>query len=518
MSMATPELIERIMGQLDARLDADETKALEQTLAGDVAAMALYLDLLDLHATLSWKNRQAQPSEAAMPALILEETNRGDEGFRVRGSGFRKWAVAAAMLIGATIAMAIYLLSFTPHAAHRTPHATSPVALMSNVSDDARFGARSMPVLLGSDLSPGMIALDAGEAQVMFHSGAVIDLSGRCEFDVRGVNGGELHRGLLHAFVPRSAAGFTVTTPDGVKVVDLGTEFTLLVTPDERTELKVLRGKVELVTPTGVRHRVLGGEEWTIDHAGLAAQINSATTQWRRYVERIDTDAALVAHYRFDGDAVNSTELREDHDDARLAGRIAGPTPDDGRLPGKSSLRFAGMPGNDHVELGQSAGWGATFSGSFTVAIWFKVDRFDAPYHTLIAVPDRQWRLVRMGESSKLVFNTGWPKGGDSLESKVNVDDGKWHLAVIAMEVVSETHAIKSFYIDGAAQGVHDVRPLHASDQNVWLGYNPADPKGNTFNGWIDELFVFNRILTAGEVRDLYEHTEPSFESLEKGQ
>ena len=106
-------------------------------------------------------------------------------------------------------------------------------------------------VIPSSDLVAGQsVMLSKGLMELEFTSGALVALEAPASFRVESPLHAVLSHGKLTANVPESAHGFTVSTPRG-EMIDLGTQFGLLVQADGTTETHVFGGEV-VVRPTGV--------------------------------------------------------------------------------------------------------------------------------------------------------------------------------------------------------------------------------------------------------------------------
>ncbi len=89
------------------------------------------------------------------------------------------------------------------------------------------------------------LTIERGQIELTYLSGAKLLLTGPSEFLVHPT-GGKLRRGELVARVPQAGHGFTVETPHG-KVIDLGTEFGVVVDDFGISQVSVFEGKVETV-------------------------------------------------------------------------------------------------------------------------------------------------------------------------------------------------------------------------------------------------------------------------------
>jgi len=127
--------------------------------------------------------------------------------------------------------------------------AGAPVAIVTDLSS-ADWDASLSPEI-GTQVPRGTMRLNAGRAQMMFNSGAVVDVIGPAEFELLGESGATLKRGKMMAWVPPRAQGFTVDVP-GMKLVDLGTQFGVHVLANDVVEVHVLQGVIEAHPQLGV--------------------------------------------------------------------------------------------------------------------------------------------------------------------------------------------------------------------------------------------------------------------------
>ena len=227
------QLLTLLAAVCDGHADDAERRRLDVLLAADSAARSAYLRYMALHAALERRRPELPKSLPSQPTMLVGPEHRS---WRIFGSA------AAAALVLLTVAVWFVMQSTSQDDAvdHRP---AAPVAMLSNISSDAQFAEGGR--LLGDDLQPGVITLTSGQAQVMFHSGAVVDLTGPCEFKMTGMNQGFLLRGKLEATVPPRAKNFTVGAPYGIHVIDLGTRFSMN-TDEDVTRVRVLEGRVEL--------------------------------------------------------------------------------------------------------------------------------------------------------------------------------------------------------------------------------------------------------------------------------
>jgi hypothetical protein len=124
-------------------------------------------------------------------------------------------------------------------------------ARVIRVSTKARWPNPNESLTIDSIVRPdGRLRLLEGEIELEYESGVKLLLIGPVDFTLQNT-GGELQRGGLMASVPPAGHGFTIATPNG-KVVDLGTEFGVMVDDFGVSEVSVFEGKVEAFPATNV--------------------------------------------------------------------------------------------------------------------------------------------------------------------------------------------------------------------------------------------------------------------------
>ena len=163
------------------------------------------------------------------------------------------------------------------------------VAEVTFVSDSAVWQNPNSSYIVASSVRSGQsLALERGQVELTYASGAKLLLTGPSEFLVQPT-GGKLRRGELVARVPEAGHGFTIETPHG-KVVDLGTEFGVVVDDFGVSQVSVFEGMVETL-PTGTIGRTQDKLQLTSGSAiqWTESSIIPISLQGRRY-QRADGD------------------------------------------------------------------------------------------------------------------------------------------------------------------------------------------------------------------------------------
>jgi hypothetical protein len=141
-----------------------------------------------------------------------------------------------------------------------------------------------------------------------------------------------------------------------------------------------------------------------------------------------------------------------------------------------------------------------------SVSAWFKVRSSDPASQTLLAKGEA-WRLQRLADKGTIEFALVGPqtKGASkgklpTVVSKRTVADEQWHH--VAGTYDGERIVL---YLDGVEEGaVTASGPVAVNTAPVTIGEN-AVTRGRFFNGWLDDARLYDRGLSAGEIRKLSE-------------
>lgn len=408
--------------------------------------------------------------------------------------------------------------------------------MVSDISADAVFvGAASggAPMRAAIELATGPVKMSAGRAQVMYYSGAVVDLVAPCEFEITGSNSGFLHRGRLDALVPQRAAGFTVDAPGDVRVTDLGTRFTLTVGENQASLLRVIAGLVELRSGSGAVQQLAAGHAASVAGGvvtNVAYHNPQDTLAWLRF-EQINTDVsdrALLAN-----DA-------EGHPPAELIGGgeivsdcfgefvpVSG-QPNGGALAINAS---AGKPGR--VDLNDPLG-AALGDDGVTIEAWVRLNsaadnaRQPLVQCKRIGDPDSYMAfqmMARAGATTRsprpdvLAFCVGDGEAAHFVFSSLAIRDDRWHHISAAYD--PQAGSLR-FTLDDQVEHVAApmVRPYATRGPVVVGAHSAANGQFDAaFRGCIDELRISRGVLPIDALltqsRDADQTTVPMNQSHE---
>jgi hypothetical protein len=248
------------------------------------------------------------------------------------------------------------------------------------------------------------------------------------------------------------------------------------------------------VNMAGVKKIVIGVGNRSNPKAGGGGMLFIDDVQFGRPV----TPVGLVAHYKLEGDTLDSSG--NGHDGV-LAGNAAYPVAYvDGPAGMGKAMLFEGTQGHQYVDLG-------TFNpsektGKLSVALWAKWDGLSAAWQGLIGKRNNTWAASGMMWQIEANQTTGvlrFQREGtaDIILQAAAPTVGQWvHIAV------TFDGAIAKGYINGAKTveaaftfGTNREAPIQFGADT--LG------GGNSYNGTLDEIHLYDVVLTDAEVAAL---------------
>jgi hypothetical protein len=239
-----------------------EAARLNELLHGDPDACEFYLDHLTLEAHLRRELGQ-QPADELLPefARTAAASAKPTVPRATLGLSIFRFGIAAA--IGALLMLgSLFWFSSgrDPQQAGKDdgketkqrPAADCVATLL--FADNCQWGADGR-LIEGQRLPVGPLHLEHGLALLRFDGGAAVVVEGPTELELETRGLARLNRGRLTVRAPDEAAGFTVRTP-ARDVVDLGTEFAVVVEKTGATEVHVLEGEVAYARPDSLPEQV----------------------------------------------------------------------------------------------------------------------------------------------------------------------------------------------------------------------------------------------------------------------
>ena len=219
-----------------------------------------------------------------------------------------------------------------------------------------------------------------------------------------------------------------------------------------------------------------------------------AACSWIPAYAQAPQEQGLVAHYTFDE---GQGDVAKDHSGNNNDGKINGATWE--KLGEGYALKFGYK--KSFVDLGTEHNIPVT--GDMTLTVWVK----------LMAAPDKPTNycivdcetykksgfLVRVNADSSQIFYRASQEGG---LASTNCKYNNWALKnfIFHHVAITRTGTSVTFYLDGTLDGVFKIKqPLPPT-----RGLNISS-RGQSFNGLLDELKFYNRVLSAEEIQAEYQ-------------
>ena len=220
--------------------------------------------------------------------------------------------------------------------------------------------------------------------------------------------------------------------------------------------------------------------------------LSEAEVMWLAGLRPVITDPGtegLVAYYPLDGDA-------NDASGNELHGTTMGePSFVDGIIGG--ALDLDGV--DDYVDCGNSELF--SISDAFTLSVWINWRAPGATWQTVIAKGDNAWRLARGGDTQTMDFGftAGGDRGWQAARTATEVPLGEWHHVAATIDTAEGA----KIYLDGVLEGTNpDTGGITVGDYPVFIGEN-AQAAGRFWDGSVDEVMIYNRALSVGEIMSL---------------
>lgn len=232
----------------EGSITTDERDRLEGLLKRYPALRKSYVDYMSVDTSLAWRYRTGAAS-------TVDSSDQHDTPV-VR----EPWHTVARRIAGKqwlTVALAVcVLLLLVPFfwadaqksadtVAAKDADTAVPYLATLRDATDAVWNNGDVAIDVGGRIQLGTLRLDAGEAEVVFDSGAKLRIAGPAQLKLESPLVAYLEIGKVAAHMPPSAVGFELRTPTS-KLVDQGTEFGVLVQDEGSTQVHVFRGQVDV--------------------------------------------------------------------------------------------------------------------------------------------------------------------------------------------------------------------------------------------------------------------------------
>lgn len=421
---------------------------------------------------------------------------------------------------------------------------------------DVDWGGPSTSFREGDVLPEGLLAFASGVVEVDFFCGANLIVEGPAQLLIESDWTVQVEEGRIRAHVPPAARGFTVKAA-GSEIIDLGTEFALVVSTDE-ARVEVLDGEIELrgggqdgrLLTTGERTSLTNSTGSTNAIEGLSTigellqRRESAEErrilEWKNHTEQVRQDERLIAYFPIAsfphetasrGRVVQNVSISGSESDGHLIGGVEWVS---GRFGATSAGLEFDRPGS-RVRTRIEGEFQA-----YTFACWAKIDSLEHRYNALFMADSYQngephWQVRDDGclMFSVMVDDTQQIQHFSSLEKRMVTQaglhrvyyskpiwdlskSGQWfHLAAV---YDPETRQVRQ-YVNGelvSHEEIDDkflIRELKIGPSEIGNWGQPFRKTPSfairNLNGTIDEMAIFNAALSSEEIKTHFEQGKP---------
>ena len=215
----------------------------------------------------------------------------------------------------------------------------------------------------------------------------------------------------------------------------------------------------------------------------------------------------LAAYFPFDNESNDAPGNNE-------AGAIYNVSPVTDRFGRQNkALYFDGaksymtVPDNKTLRISQT---------DFTLSAWVKPESYNSSYGSIILSKrytglNKGWMMSIGGFQQKNTGGVNFGPGGGGLNAFGNkvVPLDKWSLITCVYELASQT--LKT-YVDGDLDQTSGeiLSPNQDIDALIYIGKDNPDVSSNVyyFKGAMDDVRIYTRALSAGEVKELFNYTD----------
>jgi hypothetical protein len=229
-----------------------------------------------------------------------------------------------------------------------------------------------------------------------------------------------------------------------------------------------------------------------------------------------------VVHYDFDEGTVLATDVSGNNNNIVHAGNFGGSGPSirSDTAAGSGSVSFDGGS-----YLTASSNLLSTLAGEFSVSLWLKTSQSFGSQNDyawagagVIAADSPNWGakdLIPVAlTGGQVAFNVGDGISDDTLNSSATVNDNTWHHVVVTRSL---SPGERQIFIDGTLDSSKGgSTTLLNSPVLLTIGAksdasdpDPASPDNNGSNGYeglLDDVQIYNRVLSPDEVAFLYQN------------
>jgi len=251
------------------------------------------------------------------------------------------------------------------------------------------------------------------------------------------------------------------------------------------------------------------------------ARSKAKHARWLGMRRSIQLDPNCVAYYTFEKDTIKDDELKNQvfvgskaftcqaktYDPSELDGTIYGAdlAMEGGRWLGKDTLEFDGV--SDYVQTKSSSAFNITNQITLEAWVYKKGDGSGSPRVIAGYLTDRSELWVY--NSGQVLFTIDGTGGGEVyITSSTNLNGNQWYYIVGTFDSSLASNQYK-IYINGVRDNQKDFSGNTKTPVEYYLIGALNSVGSANFNGLIDEVAIYNKALTAEEIKQHYKMGRP---------
>ncbi len=223
----------------------------------------------------------------------------------------------------------------------------------------------------------------------------------------------------------------------------------------------------------------------------------------------------LVGYWPLDGATTNWTSnTTRDLSGNGNTGTLVSMSTTSSPVAGKIGQAFKLTHNDDYIDLGTPSSLNFDRVTPFSMSVWFKTIAAGNQAF-IIKAPEQSpytgyWFQIYGGNVVMDLVNGAEPsEQGLGIYTDATFNDGKWHHAVATYDGSSNLSG-EHIYIDGVAVATTQydsettLTGSVANSYPVRIGADGLNPPSDDFNGLLDDIRIYNRALSATEIKQLY--------------
>jgi hypothetical protein len=143
-----------------------------------------------------------------------------------------------------------------------------------------------------------------------------------------------------------------------------------------------------------------------------------------------------------------------------------------------------------------------------SVSIWLYPHTSASPEGIIGSIPvpptyaatDYNW-LIRFSDANGSLQFRAWNPAGENMSLGAGLNLGSWNHLVVTVDIGGSGF---SFYIDGVFIGADTAYGIASLDNTNNSGLHFGTYENSEYDGLFDSVLVYDRVLTSGEIEQLY--------------